>query len=63
MRSRVTLSYACLAVVYGLAAVAVVLLLCADPSQSRGQSVGRTEERKISWGLGALRPRSMTDGS
>ena len=53
MRSRVTLGYACLAAVYGLAAaVAVVLLLFADPSQSRGQTGGSTEERKISWGLG-----------
>lgn len=33
------------------AAVAVVLLLWADPSQSRSQTVGPTQEHKVSWGL------------
>ena len=52
MRSRVTLGYAFLGAAYVLAAVVVVvLLLWGDPSQSRSQTVGRTEEHKVSWSL------------
>jgi hypothetical protein len=52
VRSRVTLGYAFLAAAYLLAAAGVVvLLLWADPSQSRSQTIGRTEEHKVPWSL------------
>jgi hypothetical protein len=52
VRSRLAVGYGCVVAVYAFAAaVAVVLVFFAAPAPAGSQTVGRTEERKISWDL------------